>query len=75
MAPYFKRYTMFKVAKQEDIDTILKQYDILRKTAVKVAIGQSSSMHFQSIAEANHKSAGWEAIYSLQRGKADPEHS
>lgn len=37
MAPtYFKRYTMFKVPKQEDIDTILKQYDVLRKTAVKV---------------------------------------
>lgn len=27
---------MFKVAKQEDINTILKQYDVLRKTAVKV---------------------------------------
>lgn len=33
---YIKRTTLFKVPKEEDIETVLKQYEILRKTAVKV---------------------------------------
>ena len=33
---YVKRITLFKVAKDEDIEKVLKQYEILRKTAVKV---------------------------------------
>ncbi len=39
MAPtYYKRYTMFKIPKEEDIDRVLKQYDILRQTAIKVGL-------------------------------------
>ena len=33
---YYKRYTLFKIPKEEDIDAVLKQYDVLRATAVKV---------------------------------------
>ena len=33
---YYKRYTLFEIPKEEDIDRVLKQYDVLRKTAVKV---------------------------------------
>lgn len=33
---YVKRTTLFKVPKEEDIEKVLKQYEILRKTAVKV---------------------------------------
>lgn len=37
MAPkYIKRVTMFKIPKEEDIETALKQYVVLRETAVKV---------------------------------------
>jgi hypothetical protein len=37
MAPkYIKRVTLFKIPKEEDIDAVLDQYDILRKTAQKV---------------------------------------
>ena len=34
---YYKRYTIFKIPKEEDIDAVLKQYDVLRATAVKVS--------------------------------------
>lgn len=34
---YYKRYTLFKIPKEEDIDAVLKQYDVLRATAVKVS--------------------------------------
>ena len=33
---YVKRITLFKVPKDDDIEKVLKQYEILRKTAVKV---------------------------------------
>jgi len=33
---YVKRTTLFKIPKQEDIDAVLDQYAILRKTALKV---------------------------------------
>ena len=33
---YVKRVTLFKVPKEEDIETVLKQYEVLRQTAVKV---------------------------------------
>ena len=33
---YIKRTTLFRVVKEEDIERVLKQYEILRKTAVKV---------------------------------------
>lgn len=33
---YVKRTTLFKVAKEEDIEVVLKQYEVLRKTAVRV---------------------------------------
>lgn len=37
MAPkYIKRVTVFKIAKEEDIATTLRQYETLRDTAVKV---------------------------------------
>lgn len=37
MAPkYIKRVTLFKIPKEDDIDAVLGQYDILRKTAEKV---------------------------------------
>ncbi|KAI1624167.1 hypothetical protein EDD37DRAFT_609178 [Exophiala viscosa] len=32
---YIKRVTMFQVAKEEDIDAVVAQYDILRSTAEK----------------------------------------
>ncbi|KEF54151.1 uncharacterized protein A1O9_09946 [Exophiala aquamarina CBS 119918] len=36
MAPkYIKRVTLFKIPNEEDIDAVLAQYDILRKTAQK----------------------------------------
>ncbi|KAJ9656239.1 hypothetical protein H2198_005090 [Neophaeococcomyces mojaviensis] len=36
MAPkYIKRITLFKVPKEEDIDRLLAQYEVLRQTAVK----------------------------------------
>ena len=35
---YVKRTTLFKVPKKEDIETVLKQYETLRKTAVKVRL-------------------------------------
>lgn len=34
---YVKRTTIFKIPKEEDIDTVIKQYEILRKTAVKAS--------------------------------------
>ncbi len=34
---YVKRTTLFKIP-EKDIDTVLKQYEILRKTAVKVRL-------------------------------------
>lgn len=33
---FIKRITLFKIAKEEDIETTLHEYDILSKTAVKV---------------------------------------
>jgi hypothetical protein len=33
---YVKRTTLFKVPKEEDIEKVFKQYEVLRKTAVKV---------------------------------------
>ena len=33
---YVKRLTMFKVAKEEDIQEVLKAYEVLRKNAVRV---------------------------------------
>lgn len=33
---YVKRTTLFKIPKQEDIDAVLDQYAVLRKTALKV---------------------------------------
>ena len=36
---YVKRTTLFKVP-EEHIDVVLKQYEILRKTAVKVSTGE-----------------------------------
>lgn len=33
---YVKRTTLFKIPKEEDIETVLKQYEKLRKTAAKV---------------------------------------
>jgi hypothetical protein len=33
---YVKRLTFFKIAKEEDIDTVLKEYEVLRRNAVKV---------------------------------------
>ena len=33
---YVKRTTLFKVPKEEDIEKVLKGYEILRTTAVKV---------------------------------------
>ena len=44
---YIKRTTLFKVPKEEDIDAVLKQYEILRKNAVKVC-STSPSTDFQS---------------------------
>lgn len=35
---YVKRTTLFKVPKEEDIEAVLKQYEVLRKTAVKVSL-------------------------------------
>lgn len=35
-ATYVKRTTLFKIPKEEDIDKVIKQYEILRSTAVKV---------------------------------------
>ncbi|KAK3711317.1 hypothetical protein LTR37_009697 [Vermiconidia calcicola] len=32
---YIKRTTLFKIPKEEDIDKVLKQYEVLRRTAVK----------------------------------------
>ena len=32
-----KRLTFFKVAKEEDIQAVLKEYEILRKNALKVS--------------------------------------
>lgn len=40
---YVKRSTFFKVPKAEDIETVLKQYEILRKTAVKVKSDSNQS--------------------------------
>ena len=34
---YFKRYTLFKIPKEDDIDRVLKAYDVLRASAVKVS--------------------------------------
>lgn len=39
-ASYVKRTTLFKIPKEEDIETVLKQYEKLRKTAVKVSMTQ-----------------------------------
>jgi hypothetical protein len=37
MSPkYVKRVSIFKVPKEEDIDAIIAEYDVLRKTAQKV---------------------------------------
>ena len=33
---YVKRTTLFKVPSEKDIEIVLKQYEVLRKTAVKV---------------------------------------
>lgn len=39
MAPkYIKRVTLFKIPKEEDVDAVLAEYDILRKTAEKVSL-------------------------------------
>lgn len=35
---YIKRTTLFKVAKEEDIDAVLKAYEVLRKNALKVCM-------------------------------------
>jgi hypothetical protein len=35
---YVKRTTLFKIPKEEDIEKVLKQYEKLRKTAVRVLI-------------------------------------
>jgi hypothetical protein len=35
---YVKRTTLFKVPKEDDIEKVLKQYELLRKTAVKVKL-------------------------------------
>ena len=35
---YVKRTTLFKIPKDEDIETVLKQYEVLRKNAVKVTL-------------------------------------
>lgn len=34
---YVKRLTFFKVAKEEDIDAVLKEYETLRRNAVRVS--------------------------------------
>ena len=34
---YIKRTTLFKVPKEDDIERVLKQYEVLRKTAVRVS--------------------------------------
>ena len=39
---YVKRATFFKVPKEEDIQSVLKQYEVLRKNAVKVWIVYNS---------------------------------
>lgn len=45
MAPSFvKRITLFKVPKEEDIDAILGQYEIMRTTAEKVSISTASAI-------------------------------
>lgn len=33
-----KRLTMFKIPKEEDIDKVLKEYEVLRKNAKKVRL-------------------------------------
>lgn len=39
MAPkYIKRVTLFKIPKEEDVDAVLAEYDLLRKTAEKVSL-------------------------------------
>lgn len=38
MSPkYVKRITLFKIPKEEDIDAIISEYEVLRATAQKVA--------------------------------------
>lgn len=35
---FVKRITLFNIPKEEDIETTLRQYDVLRDTAVKVGV-------------------------------------
>ena len=42
MSPkYVKRVTLFKIPKEEDIDAVLSEYQVMRATAQKVAFDPS----------------------------------
>jgi len=44
MPQYVKRITLFNVPKEEDIDKVLAQYEVLRKTAEKVQNAPTSDL-------------------------------
>lgn len=47
---YVKRLTMFKVAKEEDIQEVLKAYGVLRKNAVRVRTPSGNNRRRASLA-------------------------
>lgn len=47
---YVKRLTMFKVAKEEDIQEVLKAYEVLRKNAVRVRTPSENNRRRASLA-------------------------
>lgn len=60
---FIKRTTLFKVARDEDIDKVLKQYEILRKNAIKVRMGYLVTVRL----DARHRSCSGHRLTSLKR--------
>jgi hypothetical protein len=51
---HVKRLTMFKIPKEEDIEAVLKEYEVLRENAVKVSesisrTASSFTIHFKAL--------------------------
>lgn len=48
---YVKRLTMFKIPKEEDIEKVLKEYEVLRKNAKRVSLAFESLYGLQNVNE------------------------
>ena len=59
---YIKRTTLFQIPKEENQDAVIKQYEVLRRTALKVVKSQS-----RCHGEADNGLLGWEAVYRVER--------